>query len=115
MVDDHSLEYFGFEGIIPEGQYGAGAVVVWDWGEYRLIEGNNALEALEGGKMIIELGGNILKGGFTLVRMKGRGENNWLLIKKRDAHSRTEWTIQRALTKAKQAELQEKMPPCKAH
>jgi bifunctional non-homologous end joining protein LigD len=115
MVDDHSLEYFGFEGIIPMGQYGAGAVVVWDQGEYRLIEGDNPLEALEGGKMVIELGGKILKGGFTLVKMKGRGENNWLLIKRRDAHSRTKWTIQRALTKAKQAALEEKMPPCKAH
>ncbi|OEU53264.1 MAG: hypothetical protein BA872_07870 [Desulfobacterales bacterium C00003060] len=114
MVDDHPLEYFGFEGIIPAGQYGAGAVVVWDQGEYGLLEGNDPLEALEGGKMIIELHGKILKGGFSLVRMKGRGENNWLLIKKKDVYSRTGWTISRALTKEKEAILQERVPPCKA-
>ncbi|UCD86680.1 MAG: 3'-phosphoesterase [Desulfobacterales bacterium] len=115
MVDDHSLEYFGFEGIIPAGYYGAGAVVMWDQGAYSLQEGDNAVEALEAGKMIIELDGKILKGGFTLVKMKGRGENNWLLIKKKDAYSITKWTIPRALTREKQAALQEKIPPCKAH
>ena len=115
MVDDHSLEYFGFEGIIPADQYGAGAVVVWDRGEYRLLEGDDPLEALQGGKMIIELSGKILKGGFALVKMKGRGEKNWLLIKKKDAHSVAKWNIPRALTKEKQAALEEKTPPCKAH
>jgi bifunctional non-homologous end joining protein LigD len=115
MVDDHSLEYFGFEGIIPADQYGAGAVVVWDRGEYSLLEGDDPLGALEGGKMIIELSGKILKGGFALVKMKGRGENNWLLIKKKDAHSIAQWNIRQALTKEKQAALKERMPPCKAH
>jgi bifunctional non-homologous end joining protein LigD len=115
MVDDHSLEYFAFEGIIPAGQYGAGAVVVWDQGEYRLLEGDDPLEALQGGKMIIELRGKILKGGFALVKMKGRGESNWLLIKKKDAHSVDDWEIRPALTKEKQAALKERVPPCKAH
>jgi bifunctional non-homologous end joining protein LigD len=115
MVDDHSIEYFGFEGIIPAGQYGAGAVVVWDQGEYSLIDGGDPLEAFEGGKMSIELKGKILKGGFSLIRMKGRGEDNWLLIKKKDAHSIAKWAIPRALTKEKQASLEERMPPCKAH
>jgi bifunctional non-homologous end joining protein LigD len=114
MVDDHPLEYFGFEGIIPAGQYGAGAVVVWDQGEYRFPGGEGPLEALEHGKMVIELHGKILKGRFTLVKMKGRGENNWLLIKKQDAYSRTEWTLPRALTKEKEATLQDRVPPCKA-
>ncbi len=115
MVDDHSLEYFGFEGIIPADQYGAGAVVVWDRGEYSLLEGDDPLGALEGGKMIIELNGKILKGGFALVKMKGRGEKNWLLIKKKDAHSAAKWNIRRALTKEKQAALKDRVPPCKAH
>ena len=115
MVDDHSLEYFGFEGIIPADQYGAGAVVVWDQGEYSLLEGDDPLGALEGGKMIIELRGKILKGGFALVKMKGRGESNWLLIKKKDAHSVDDWEIRPALTKEKQAALKERVPPCKAH
>jgi bifunctional non-homologous end joining protein LigD len=114
MVDDHPLEYFGFEGIIPAGQYGAGVVVVWDQGEYSLLEGDDPLEAVERGKMIIELRGKILKGGFTLVKMKGRGENNWLLIKKKDLYSRAKWTLLRALTKKKEASLQERVPPCEA-
>ncbi|NVL90381.1 MAG: 3'-phosphoesterase [Desulfobacterales bacterium] len=112
MVDDHPLEYFGFEGIIPAGQYGAGAVVVWDHGEYSLLEGDDPIEALESGKMIIELRGKILKGGFTLVKMKARGENNWLLIKKKDSYSRARWVIPRALTKKKEAKLLEVVPPC---
>jgi bifunctional non-homologous end joining protein LigD len=115
MVDDHPIDYFGFEGIIPAGQYGAGVVVVWDQGKYKLLEGDDPLEALERGKMIIELRGKILKGGFTLVKMKGRNENNWLLIKKKDAYSRAAWTLPRALTKEKEAILQEKVPPCKVY
>jgi len=108
------MTILGFEGIIPAGQYGAGIVVVWDQGEYNLLEGDEPLEALEDGKMIIELRGKILKGGFTLVKMKGRGENNWLLIKKKDAYSLTKWTLPRALTKEREATLQERVPPCKA-
>jgi len=114
MVDDHSLEYFGFEGIIPAGQYGAGIVVIWDQGEYSLLEGNDPLEAIKSNKIVFELRGKILKGGFTLVKMKGRGENNWLLIKKKDAHSQAKWALQRALTKEKEATLRERVPPCKA-
>jgi bifunctional non-homologous end joining protein LigD len=98
MVDDHALEYFNFEGIIPEGQYGAGAVVIWDSGIYRLLEGDGPVQALENGKIIMELHGTQLKGGFTLVKMKGRGEKNWLLIKKKDSYSRSKWTIRKALT-----------------
>ena len=115
MVDDHPLEYFGFEGIIPAGQYGAGAVVVWDQGPYELLEEDDALEALNRGKVVIELHGDKLKGRFALVKMKGRGEKNWLLIKKKDHHSRAGWNVTRALTKEKKATLYEKTPPCKAH
>ena len=98
MVDDHALEYFNFEGIIPEGRYGSDAVVIWDSGTYRLLEGEAPMKALESGKIVMELRGKRLKGGFTLVKMKGRGEKNWLLIKKKDSYSRSKWTIQRALT-----------------
>ena len=112
MVDDHLLEYFDFEGIIPEGQYGSGAVVIWDSGTYSLIEGDNPVEALESGKMVMELYGRILKGGFTLVKMKGRGEKNWLLIKKKDSYSQIKWTLQKALTEEKKSSLREKKPPC---
>ena len=114
MVDDHPLEYFDFEGIIPAG-YGAGAVVVWDFGTFRLLEKDDPSQALESGKIIMELHGKILKGGFTLVKMKGRGEKNWLLIKKKDGYSRNKWIIQQALTEEKKSSLCEREPPCEAH
>jgi len=112
MVDDHLLEYYDFEGIITEGQYGSGAVVIWDSGTYNLLEGNDLMQALESGKIVMELHGNILKGGFALVQMKGRGENNWLLIKKKDKYSQEKWTLQKALTAGKKSSLSEREPPC---
>jgi bifunctional non-homologous end joining protein LigD len=112
MVDDHLLEYFDFEGIIPESQYGSGAVVIWDSGTYNLVEQNDPMEALESGKIVMELHGNILKGGFTLVQMKGRGEKNWLLIKKKDQYSQAKWTLQKALTEERKKSLSEMDPPC---
>jgi len=115
MVDDHPLKYFDFEGIIPKGQYGSGAVVIWDSGTYSLLEGDNPVEALEGGKIVMELHGKILKGGFTLVQMKGRGEKNWLLIKKKDRYSQEKWTLEKALTEKRKNSLYEKEPPCDTH
>lgn len=112
MVDDHLLEYFDFEGIIPEGQYGSGAVVIWDSGTYSLFEGDNPMEALESGKIVMELHGKILKGGFSLVQMKGRGEKNWLLIKKKDKYSQEKWTLQKALTEERKSSLYEREPLC---
>ncbi len=112
MVDDHSLEYIDFEGIIPEGNYGAGAVVIWDAGTYSLLEDDDPVKALESGKIVMELNGKILKGGFTLVKMKGHGEKNWLLIKKKDRYSQDKWTLQKALTDEKKSSLREKKPPC---
>ena len=115
MVDDHPLEYFDFEGIIPEGQYGSGAVIVWDKGNYTLLEGEDPLGALEGGKIILELEGKTLKGAFTLVKMKGRGERNWLLIKKKDEYSQVNWTLQKGLTRERRSKLRERLPPCDVH
>lgn len=108
MVDDHLIEYFDFEGIIPEGQYGAGMVVIWDSGTYSLVEGDDPVKSLESGKIVMELNGKILKGGFALVKMKGRGEKNWLLIKKKDSYSQTKWALQKALTEEKKSSLREK-------
>ncbi len=82
MVDDHDLEYADFEGIIPEGQYGAGKVIIWDKGEFNLIKGS-----ISSGNIEFELKGKKLKGMFALIRMK-KGDNNWLLIKMKDAFSR---------------------------
>ena len=112
MVDDHPVEYYDFEGIIPRGQYGAGPVVVWDKGDYAVPEGKDPVGDLERGKIVFELKGKILAGGFTLVKMKGRGDKNWLLIKKKDEYSQTEWTLKRALTEEKKSKLLEKTPPC---
>jgi bifunctional non-homologous end joining protein LigD len=115
MVNDHPTEHLDFEGIIPAGQSGAGPVVVWDQGVYELFEGGDPVKALEAGKIVMTLRGKILKGGFTLVKMKGRGEKNWLLIKKKDEYSDTGWTLRQALTEARKRRLREKMPPCESH
>ena len=115
MVNDHPLEYFGFEGIIPVGQSGAGPVVVWDEGAYSLLEGHDPLRAVESGKIIMVLDGDRLKGGFTLVKMKGQDKNNWLLIKKKDQFSQTNWRLEQVLTEERRNSLQEKAPPCEAH
>ncbi|GAB4389360.1 MAG: DNA polymerase ligase N-terminal domain-containing protein [Thermodesulfovibrionales bacterium] len=82
QVADHDLEYGSFEGTIPEGQYGAGEVYIWDRGEFRPVAGS-----LGEGRLEFELKGRRLKGLFALVRMKGK-DKEWLLIKKGDAHAR---------------------------
>jgi bifunctional non-homologous end joining protein LigD len=82
MVDDHDLEYADFEGTIPEGQYGAGKVIIWDKGEYNLLKGS-----IEAGNLEFELKGRKLKGKFALIRMK-KDQKNWLLIKMKDAFAR---------------------------
>jgi DNA ligase D-like protein (predicted 3'-phosphoesterase) len=86
-VEDHPLDYGGFEGTIPQGQYGGGTVMLWDKGEWE-PEGD-AHEGLRKGKLSFTLKGKRLKGGFTLVRMRKdrngrRPRENWLLIKQRD-------------------------------
>ncbi len=85
-VEDHPLDYRNFEGIIPEGNYGAGEVIVWDRGTYRLLEGTDLTEQIARGSVKIEMAGKKLHGGFALVHIKGRGgeENAWLLVKERD-------------------------------
>jgi len=80
-TEDHPLEYGDFEGVIPEGNYGAGEMVVWDRG--RWISHTDAVEGLEIGKLLFDLEGYKLRGRWTLVKTK-RGETEWLLIKKPD-------------------------------
>ena len=80
-VEDHPIEYGDFEGLIPEGNYGAGAVIVWDRGRWVPVE--DPFIGLEKGKLLFELHGYKLKGLWTLVKIK-RGEKEWLLIKERD-------------------------------
>jgi bifunctional non-homologous end joining protein LigD len=84
LVEDHPLEYGDFEGLIPEGNYGAGAVIVWDRGRWVPIE--DPIAGLAKGKLLFELQGLKLRGVWTLVKLK-KGENEWLFIKERDGHA----------------------------
>ena len=111
MVEDHPLEYGDFEGIIPQGHYGAGPVLLWDAGKF--LPEEDPEPALKKGKLSFSLDGNKLKGNFSLALMKGRGTGKeWLLIKKRDAFAREDWKIKEALTPARKKKLVEKSPPC---
>jgi bifunctional non-homologous end joining protein LigD len=111
MVDDHPLEYGEFEGIIPQGTYGAGPVVIWDSGEF-LPEGDPE-KALKKGRLRFTLEGRMLKGGFSLILMKGKGSGkDWLLIKGQDPFAKEDWKIEEALTPAKKKKLVERVPPC---
>jgi bifunctional non-homologous end joining protein LigD len=111
MVEDHPLEYGDFEGIIPQGHYGAGPVLLWDAGKF--LPEEDPEPALKRGKLSFSLDGNKLKGSFSLTLMKGRGrEKGWLLIKKRDAFAREDWKIKEDLTPARKKKLVEKIPPC---
>jgi bifunctional non-homologous end joining protein LigD len=103
-VEDHPLEYFDFEGVIPKGQYGAGDVIVWDWGTYEPeAETPDPVRAIEDGELKFELHGAKLNGRFTLVRTSRRPgtpsttafeddeAEQWLLIKKRDESAVAGW------------------------
>ncbi len=90
-VEDHPYDYRNFEGIIPEGEYGAGEVIVWDEGTYHAINTDDKKESekilkdgYEIGDFKFYLEGQKLKGEFVLVKMKNRGEKQWLLIKHKD-------------------------------
>ncbi|HEX2193138.1 MAG TPA: DNA polymerase ligase N-terminal domain-containing protein, partial [Acidimicrobiales bacterium] len=68
-VEDHPIEYFDFEGVIPKGQYGAGDVIVWDWGRFEPeAETRDAKRAIADGELKFELHGEKLRGRFTIVR-----------------------------------------------
>jgi len=92
MVEDHPFDYLNFEGIIQEGEYGGGTVIVWDEGTYEPIEpikGKKAqekalLKQLASGQLKIKLHGEKLNGEFALVKTHGLGENAWLMIKHKD-------------------------------
>lgn len=83
QVEDHPIDYAQFEGTIPEGNYGAGTVMVWDLGSYE-VSGDDPSQALEAGKLHLTLHGKKLKGEWTLVRMRPRERDDkpqWLLLK----------------------------------
>jgi len=86
QTEDHPLDYANFEGKIPEGNYGAGTVMVWDRGIFH-VEGNlDALRQLEKGEIKFSLNGEKLRGSFVLVKLKQSEKGNeWLMIKHKDA------------------------------
>ncbi len=99
-VEDHPLAYATFEGVIPPGQYGAGTVIVWDRGTW--LPDGDPREGYRQGKLKFELQGEKLNGRWTLVRMRGRGNERqepWLLIKERDETARpaAEYDVTEAL------------------
>ena len=89
---DHPLDYAAFEGVIPDGEYGAGTVLVWDIGTYRNLKEKQGrtvpmAEALGEGRAAVWLEGKKLKGGYALTRFRGADDKNWLLIKMNDEHA----------------------------
>jgi len=91
-TEDHPLEYAGFEGVIPPGEYGAGAVLVWDAGPYRNLTAKKGApipmdQAVEHGHVKVWLEGRKLKGGYALTRFKQGKDEAWLLIKADDAEA----------------------------
>jgi bifunctional non-homologous end joining protein LigD len=96
-TEDHPIEYLDFEGTIPSGQYGAGDVIVWDWGHWEPeAETPDPAAALRDGEIKFVLHGEKVRGRFTIVRTDRRGEGDdgrerWLLIKKRDGTAVDGW------------------------
>src|SRR6266849_589889 len=115
MVEDHPLDYGGFEGTIPKGNYGAGSVMLWDRGSYELLGDKPVHEQLARGDLKFRLHGEKLKGEFAIVQMKGRGKGNeWLLLKKKDDFADPDWDAEQhahsVLTGRTQEELARDMP-----
>src|SRR5215472_17211343 len=96
QTEDHPLEYAGFEGVIPEGQYGAGPVMVWDRGTFEPEGELSATQQLERGDLKFTLHGRKLRGGFVLVKLRQPQKQQgkpWLLIKHKDAHVDPSWNV----------------------
>lgn len=91
-VEDHPLEYFDFEGVIPSGEYGGGDVIVWDWGTWDLADVTDAVRAVDKGELHFDLHGQKLKGRFALVRRgKASDREQWLLVHKHDEAAVPGW------------------------
>lgn len=99
QTEDHPLEYLTFEGTIPEGNYGAGEVAVWDIGSYELVEPQDPEEGVSKGKLSFILQGNRLCGEFHLVRT-GQSKDSWLLMKRSDECANAGWKIETILNRS---------------
>jgi bifunctional non-homologous end joining protein LigD len=93
-VEDHPLAYGTFEGNIPKGEYGGGSVMLWDTGTFHTEGATSAGQQWNKGRLAIRLEGEKLRGGFSLVRMKGKATGKeWLLVKGADEESSAEWNV----------------------
>ncbi|MEY2398248.1 MAG: bifunctional non-ous end joining protein LigD [Actinomycetota bacterium] len=91
-VEDHPLEYFDFEGVIPRGGYGAGDVIVWDWGTYEPVHTDDPSAAVTKGELHFDLDGQKLRGRFVLIRRGEAGDREqWMLLHKRDDAAVSGW------------------------
>jgi bifunctional non-homologous end joining protein LigD len=97
-VEDHPIEYFDFEGVIPAGEYGGGDVIVWDRGTWEPVGTDDPARAVADGELHVDVEGDKLVGRFVLVRSDGRGsrarsgdKEQWLLLHKRDEHAVAGW------------------------
>lgn len=114
LVSDHPLEYSSYEGIIPEGSYGAGPVVIWDDGTWEPSEEGDPERQLKAGKLAFFLKGRRLRGEFVLTRLARGGGKDWLLIKRKDEHAEPAWTLKSDLTRERLRKLAVKVPPCES-
>lgn len=88
MTEDHPLAYAQFEGVIPEGNYGAGPVLIWDQGVYYNLRAPDTIDAcIAQGELVLWLAGKKLQGGFALIRTHLQAKNSWLFIKMRDNYA----------------------------
>ncbi len=92
-VEDHPIEYFDFEGVIPKGEYGGGDVIVWDWGRWQPAKPGDPAAAIEKGELHIDVQGEKLAGRFVLIRRDRdtSGKEQWLMFHKNDDHARPGW------------------------
>jgi bifunctional non-homologous end joining protein LigD len=116
QTEDHPLDYANFEGKIPEGNYGAGTVMVWDRGTFSVIGDASASKQIERGEIKFNLNGEKLRGSFVLVKLKHSEKGNeWLFIKHKDANEDPAWNIDghdgSVLTGRTIKEIAEELPP----
>ncbi|MEO6932522.1 MAG: DNA polymerase ligase N-terminal domain-containing protein, partial [Chitinophagaceae bacterium] len=113
MVEDHPVDYIDFQGSIPQGNYGAGTVIVWDHGsfnpvdkDHKSISEKEALAGIKNGEIKFALKGKKLKGEFVLVQLKqAQKENAWLLIKHKDKYAREIYNIEEDMTATQKKQI----------
>ncbi len=110
MVEDHPIDYGDFEGNIPEGNYGAGSVMLWDRGHFELLGDTPGAAQIARGDLKFRVDGEKIKGEFALVHMKNAGKGNeWLLIKKRDQYADPGFDVEALAYSVKTGRTQEEI------